>query len=202
VRVTPDFSHESALIQAGKRLVAGVDEVGRGPLAGPVVVAAVILDPDDLPDGLADSKALKPALRHALSETILLKARAIGLASLPASDIDRLNIRAATLAAMRLALVNLPLTPDHALIDGRDVPPGLPCTATAIVKGDATCLSIAAASIIAKTIRDNMMTRLGTAYPAYGFADHAGYGTAKHRDALRRTGASPFHRFSFAPLKS
>jgi ribonuclease HII len=195
-----DFSHEARAIAQGCRLVAGVDEVGRGPLAGPVVAAAVILDPQAVPDGLADSKLLSAQRRDALFDIILRQGLGVGIGSASAVEIDGLNIRQATLLAMRRAVSALPLAPGLVLVDGND-PPTLPCPCEAIIGGDALISSIAAASIIAKVTRDRMMARLGQHYPAYGFAGHAGYGTAKHRAALREHGPCPAHRYSFAPVK-
>lgn len=195
-----DFSHEARAIAQGCQLVAGVDEVGRGPLAGPVVAAAVILDPQAIPDGLADSKLLSAPRREALFDTILQQALAVGIGSASASEIDRLNIRQATLLAMGRSVAALPLAPGLVLVDGND-PPALPFPCEAIIGGDALVCSIAAASIIAKVTRDRMMARLGQHYPAYGFAGHAGYGTAKHRAAIKEHGPCPAHRYSFAPVK-
>jgi ribonuclease HII len=192
-----NFSVERRLLRDGVGPVAGVDEVGRGPLAGPVAVAAVILDPDDLPAGVDDSKALSAEKRERLFRLILLKARSVSLAFASAAEIDALNIRGATLAAMARALNGLALRPALALIDGRDAPPGCGCPARAIVGGDASCLSIAAASIVAKVARDRMMIRLDAHYPEYGFARHVGYATERHAAAIARCGLSPFHRVSF-----
>jgi ribonuclease HII len=179
---------------------AGVDEVGRGPLAGPVVTAAVILDPARIPSGLADSKALKPAAREALFEVILRDAAAVSVASASAARIDAMNIRAATLWAMGRAVAGLSLRPGLVLVDGRDVcPSDAPCRA--IIGGDGLEPAISAASIVAKVLRDRLMTRLGQAYPAYGFGQHAGYGTRAHLAALAAHGPCPEHRRSFAPLK-
>ena len=197
----PHFDNERASQEAGVWPVAGIDEAGRGPLAGPVAAAAVILDPLDIPRGLADSKQLDSRRREELFEEILLRAKAaaIGLAS--AAEIDRVNIRQATFLAMRRACAGLALRPAFALIDGRDVPPGLPCPARAIIKGDAISQSIAAASILAKVTRDRLMTRLAAHHPAYGFDAHMGYPTALHRDAVLGFGPTPFHRMSFGVLK-
>lgn len=195
----PDFSFEEDLRKRGLWPVAGVDEVGRGPLAGPVAAAAVILHPDDLPAGIDDSKALTGRKREALFEQILGRARAVSVAFVTASEIDRINIRQAALLAMTRAVTGLALPPAYTLVDGRDLPP-LACPARAIIKGDAQCLSIAAASIVAKVTRDALMRRLAEIYPDYGFETNAGYGAAHHLDALRRIGPSPFHRMSFAPL--
>lgn len=198
--MTADFSREQAAMAAGHARIAGVDEVGRGPLAGPVVAAAVILDPLAVPDGLADSKELALARREELFGTILASALAVGIGSASASEIDRINIRQATLLAMRRAVTALPLKPALVLVDGND-PPQLACSCEAIIGGDALISSIAAASIIAKVTRDRMMARLSLAYPAYGFASHVGYGTAQHRAALKAHGPCPAHRYSFAPVK-
>jgi ribonuclease HII len=197
----PDYKVERSLMREGAGPVAGVDEVGRGPLAGPVAVAAVILNPTDLPKGVNDSKALSAAEREKLFEIILRKALSVAIAFASAEEIDLLNIRGATLAAMARAVNALSLRPAFALVDGCDWPPGLCCEGRAIIKGDASCLSIAAASIVAKVARDRMMTRLDTLYPDYGFARHVGYGTKVHLEALARCGPTPFHRLSFAPLR-
>ena len=193
----PDFKVERRLLREGVGPVAGVDEVGRGPLAGPVAVAAVILDPRDLPAGVDDSKALSAQRREELFEIILAKAASVSLAFASAEEIDALNIRGATLAAMARAVNGLALRPAIALVDGRDEPPGCGCAARAIVGGDATCLSIAAASIVAKVARDRLMTRLDAHYPDYGFARHVGYATKVHVAAIARYGFSPYHRLTF-----
>ena len=193
----PHFEFEREAFAAGAGWVAGVDEVGRGPLAGPVGVAAVILDPQDLPDGLDDSKALPEARRDALRPVIFAKAISVSVAFASAEEIDRFNIRGATLRAMARAVGALHVRPDLALIDGRDVPDGLVCPARPIVGGDALSLSIAAASIVAKTTRVALMRNLGRDYPGYGFGDHAGYATAFHRSALASLGPCPYHRRSF-----
>jgi len=195
----PDFAFERELFARGCSLVAGVDEVGRGPLAGPVGVAAVILDPDDPPEGVDDSKALSAERREALSELVYAKARCVSIAFASVAEIDALNIRGATLLAMARAVNGLSLRADFALIDGRDVPGGLCCPARAIPRGDARSASIAAASIVAKVARDALMRRLEGAYPGYGFARHAGYATRAHIEALARLGPTPFHRLSFKP---
>ena len=197
----PNYSVERRLLRDGMGPVAGVDEVGRGPLAGPVAVAAVILDPDDLPAGVDDSKALSAQRRERLFEIILNKAASVSLAFASVEEIDALNIRGATLAAMARAVNGLALRPAFALVDGRDEPPGFLCSARAIVGGDASCLSIAAASIVAKVARDRMMIRLDAHYPDYGFAQHVGYATKGHVAAIARVGLSPFHRLSFRPRR-
>ncbi|MCO6186930.1 ribonuclease HII [Rhizobium sp. L1K21] len=194
----PDMTFEKQALKAGARFVAGADEAGRGPLAGPVVAAAVILDPKNIPPGLNDSKKLTAAKRDVLFDAIL-KSAIVSIASSSARTIDAIDIRKASLDAMRRAIGALEETADFALIDGRDVPPGLSCPAKAIIKGDARSLSIAAASIVAKVSRDRMMARAGRIYPAYGFEKHAGYGTAPHRAAIEENGVCPLHRMSFRP---
>lgn len=198
----PDYSFEQRLLDSGSMWIAGVDEVGRGCLAGPVVAAAVVLRADDIPAGLADSKKLSKARREALFEVILAKAAAISLASCSPAQIDSLNIRQASLLAMRRAVSALSVTADHALIDGRDIPERLPCPATALIKGDDRSVSISAASIIAKVMRDRMMTKLDESFPQYGFVRHVGYGTQQHLAALLQFGPSKHHRLSFAPCKA
>lgn len=198
-KLIPDFAHETALIANGCSAVAGVDEVGRGPLAGPVTAAAVVLDPAQIPEGLNDSKALTKARRAALAEVLPMIADvSLGWASV--EEIDALNIRNAALLAMRRAVEGLSRMPGHALIDGNACPPELPCAATTLVKGDARSLSIAAASIVAKVARDRVMEQLDKAHPGYGWASNAGYPTAEHRAALQHLGVTPHHRRSFAPV--
>ncbi|MDF1606627.1 ribonuclease HII [Hoeflea sp. YIM 152468] len=196
----PDCRFETHLVQTGFPLVAGLDEAGRGPLAGPVVAAAVIIDLACLPEGLNDSKAVKPAMREQLFEAILASCLvAVGSAS--AREIEATNIRAASLTAMRRALSALAVRADYALVDGRDLPPGLSCPGRALIKGDARSLSIAAASIIAKVTRDRMMTRAAHIYPAYGFEQHMGYGAPRHLRAIAEHGPCPLHRMTFRPLR-
>jgi ribonuclease HII len=196
----PTYIRESLARAQGLWPVAGIDEVGRGPLAGPVVAAAVLLDPDNIPDGLADSKALKAAQREALFPLIAMSALGIGVGSATAAEIDQLNIRAATFLAMQRAVAALPIRPALLLVDGRDRP-DLGAPVESIIKGDASVASIAAASIIAKVIRDRMMVQLGLQHPVYGFAAHAGYGTPAHLAAIAKAGPCLDHRFSFAPVK-
>nr|WP_306228967.1 ribonuclease HII [Aurantimonas sp. CSK15Z-1] len=196
----PDFRLEEERFARGARFVAGVDEAGRGPLAGPVVAAAVILDPECIPDGLNDSKKLLAEDRERLFEAILSCAT-VAFASASAAEIDRFNIRGATLVAMRRALQALGQAPCHALVDGKDVPPAFAAKGTAVIEGDARCLSIAAASIVAKVVRDRMMTRACAVHPGYGFSRHMGYATAEHRAAITQLGPSPLHRMSFRPLR-
>jgi ribonuclease HII len=195
----PDFTIELDALRKGARLVCGIDEAGRGPWAGPVVAAAVVLDPGDIPAGLDDSKKLTEAQREALMEPILRTAR-VGIGIAEAEQIDRDNILQATLWAMARALDAIGGA-DLALIDGNRAPL-LPCPAKTIVKGDSRSLSIAAASIVAKVTRDRIMARHDATYPLYGFARHKGYGTAFHRQALLRHGPTPLHRRSFAPIKA
>ncbi|MCX5497487.1 ribonuclease HII [Kaistia dalseonensis] len=191
---------ERRLRRRGFRAVAGVDEAGRGPLAGPVVAAAVILDQRKIPDGLDDSKKLSMAEREALFETIMSTA-IVSVAAGSVARIEQTDIRKATLWAMARAVGCLPHAPDHAIIDGIDVPPGLPCPGEAFVKGDSRSVSIAAASIVAKVTRDRMMMRAARHFPDYGFERHMGYGTAAHLAALGTLGACALHRATFAPVR-
>ena len=184
-----------------QRLVAGVDEAGRGPLAGPVAAAAVILDPRNIPAGLADSKILTFEERERLYEAVKASAIAVSIALAGPATIDRLNIRMATLDAMRRALAGLAIRPARAEIDGCDVPPGLCCDGRAIVDGDALVPAISAASIIAKVARDRLMMRLGSEFPRYGFERHMGYGTPEHRAAIVEHGPTRHHRYSFGIVK-
>lgn len=180
-------------------LVCGVDEAGRGPLAGPVVAAAVILDPENPVEGLNDSKKLSAKRRDALAIEIRAKALAWAVAEATVEEIDAINILQASMLAMKRAVEALGVRPIIALIDGNRCPT-LACNAEAIVGGDGKVESIAAASILAKTVRDAGMRELHTAYPQYGFDRHMGYPTALHLQALREHGASPVHRRSFAPV--
>ena len=194
-KFTPDFSFERQCCGP----VCGVDEAGRGPLAGPVVAAAVILTPARIPEGLNDSKALSSKQRELLLNAIEKNAQ-IGIGIAEPEEIDRINILGATLAAMRRAVLALPLSPNTALIDGNKLP-NLPCEAQAIVKGDSRSLSIAAASIIAKVTRDRLMVEADARYPGYGLAGHKGYPTKAHMETVRDLGPSPIHRFSFKPVR-
>jgi ribonuclease HII len=194
------FELEAVELQIRGGPVAGVDEAGRGPLAGPVVAAAVILDPASIPDGIADSKTLEPEVRRALYHEILATAQVgVGVAGVDRIDAD--NILNASLWAMSVAVAELPARPRLALIDGNKVPPRLHCTSRAIVRGDAKCLSIAAASIVAKVTRDAIMVELGRAYPHYGFERHKGYATPEHHAAIERLGVTPHHRRSFKTVQ-
>jgi ribonuclease HII len=192
------YDIEARLAREGFGAIAGVDEVGRGPLAGPVVAAAVVLDPARVPEGLADSKTLSAPEREALFELIVATA-SVGLAAVPHDVIDHINIRRATHLAMARALAALPVPPGLALVDGNDLP-DLPCPARTVVRGDATVASIAAASIVAKVTRDRTMRRLDAWHPAYGFARHVGYPTAAHRAALVERGPCRFHRTTFGAV--
>jgi ribonuclease HII len=182
-------------------LVCGIDEVGRGPLAGPVVAAAVILDPAQPIAGLADSKKLTEKRRTVLADEIRNQALAWALGRAEVAEIDQLNILHASLLAMRRAVDALSLVPVQALVDGNKIPPGLPCAARAIVGGDASEPAISAASILAKVARDSEMVALDAVYPGYGLAGHKGYPTKAHLDALQLLGVSPIHRRTFAPVR-
>jgi ribonuclease HII len=198
-RVARLFERRRRLFESGARLVAGVDEVGMGPLAGPVVAVAVILpERTDLP-GLKDSKQLGRGAREALAPRIREQAIACAAGKVAPHEIDRLNIHRAGLEAMRRAVAALAVHPDWVLVDARTIP-DIAVPQTAIVGGDASDGTIAAASIVAKVHRDAIMRHLGTRYPGYGFDRHMGYGTEQHLEALRRLGPSPVHRRSFAPV--
>jgi ribonuclease HII len=183
------------------RALCGIDEVGRGPLAGPVVAAAVILPARFPVDILADSKALKASARVEIAREIK-RLSVCAIVAVPPETIDRLNIRGATLRAMRRAVFALPVLPDAALVDGRDVPPGLPCPARAIIAGDARQPAIAAASIVAKVARDRLMADAARFFPGYGFERHMGYPAPEHLAALRHLGLTPLHRMSFGPCRA
>jgi ribonuclease HII len=187
------------------RRVAGIDEAGRGPLAGPVVAAAVILRPRCRIEGIADSKVLTAEQRGTLSVAIRREALCFGIGWADRAEIDALNILQATFLAMRRALLAMTLVPDHVLVDGNQLPSldglGWSMTARAIVAGDASQPAISAASILAKTARDNYMNQMDTVYPAYSFATHKGYGTPDHQRRLELHGPCPLHRRSFAPLR-
>lgn len=182
------------------RLVAGVDEVGRGPLVGAVVTAAVILDPTKPIIGLADSKKLSEKRRNALYEEIIVKALSWSLGSAEPEEIDQLNILHATMLAMQRAVAGLHVVPEYVLIDGNRCP-ALPMPSLAVVKGDSRVAEISAASIIAKVTRDREMAELDLSFPQYGFAQHKGYPTAFHLEKLAEHGATEHHRRSFAPVK-
>jgi len=183
-------------------LIAGVDEAGRGPLAGPVVVAAVILDPARRINGIADSKVLTAERREVLAARIRERAIAFSVVTIDVPDIDRYNIFHATMLGMSRALAALAPAPTFALVDGNHLPKGLPCAARAIVDGDATERAIGAASILAKVARDKLMCELDLLHPGYGFARHKGYSTPEHLGALQRLGPCMHHRRSFAPVQA
>ena len=197
--ILPDFSFETASFARGLIRVAGIDEVGRGPLAGPVTAAAVVLDPARIPQGLADSKTLNAARREALAAELALVAE-VSIAHASVEEIDRLNILQASLLAMERAVAGLAQPPDHCLIDGNKIPAGLRGRAEAIVKGDARSLSIAAASIVAIVARDAIMADLAQKFPGYGWEKNAGYPAPAHLNALRNLGVTPWHRRSFKPV--
>ena len=191
----PDFALESRSVQP----VCGIDEVGRGPLAGPVVAAAVILNPLAIPEGIDDSKRLTAARREALHAELLASA-VVGVGQASVEEIDRINILRASFLAMRRALAQLTPGPALALVDGNKVPPALGCPARAIVGGDGLVLSIAAASIVAKVTRDRIMVALAQQFPGYAWERNMGYGTRAHVEALSRLGVTPHHRRSFKPI--
>ena len=194
--MVPDYSYEARY----KGPVAGVDEAGRGPLAGPVVTAAVILDRANIPDGLNDSKKLSKKKREHLFDQIIARAQ-IGIGIAEPEEIDRINVLAATMIAMQRAVADLPVSPEAILIDGNRTPYfDIPCEA--IVKGDTKSLTIAAASIIAKVTRDRLMVLADSRFPGYEMSGHKGYPTQSHREALARLGATPIHRYSYAPVNA
>jgi len=195
----PDFLFELAARANGASVIVGVDEAGRGPLAGPVTAAAVRLHPDRIPPGLNDSKQMTAARRNQLFALILDSAD-VGIGHASVEEIDQINILRASHLAMCRAIAALPAVPDHVLIDGNMIPQGLACRAEAIVGGDARCLSIAAASIIAKVTRDRIMVDLAQQHPGYGWDRNAGYPTREHVAALQNLGVTPAHRRSFKPV--
>ncbi len=193
----PTLTIERTLWEKGHPRIAGVDEAGRGCLAGPVVAAAVVLPPEAALPGLDDSKRLSPEARAALLPEIRRQAVAVGVGRCEPAEIDRLNILWAAMEAMRRAVLDLAATPNYLLIDGNRTIPDAPWPQKTVVKGDAKSLSIAAASVVAKETRDRIMEGLDAAFPAYGWAQHKGYPTAQHYAALRAHGPSPHHRRSF-----
>ncbi len=200
-RQGPTFEVEAHEIACGNGPIADIDEAGRGPWAGPVVAAAVILDPSAIPPGLDDSKALNSAKREALYAAITTSGAKIGIGIANVDRIDRINILRATLWAMSDAVARLDTAPGLAIIDGNQLPQ-LSCPARTIIGGDALCLSIAAASIIAKVTRDRIMHELAQRHPGYGFERHKGYGTSQHKAALDELGPCGEHRRSFAPVRA
>ncbi|MDP2579927.1 ribonuclease HII [Shimia thalassica] len=195
----PDYSYEQAALARGATRVAGVDEVGRGPLAGPVTAAAVVLDPNNIPPGMNDSKVLSAKKREALYDVILAVAD-VSIAHASVEEIDELNILRASHLAMERAVAGLKTAPDHLLIDGNMIPRGLTGSTEAVIKGDAKSLSISAASIVAKICRDRIMWDLAQQFPGYGWETNAGYPSKSHREALQNLGVTPHHRRSFKPV--
>jgi ribonuclease HII len=198
-KTSPDFTFEQAAMASGFRAVAGVDEVGRGPLAGPVVAAAVVLDPDNIPDGLNDSKQVTAKRRDALFDQLMAVAD-VCIAEATVAEIDEHNILRASHIAMMWAIAGLSAPADFVLIDGNQTPRGLITPSQTIVKGDTRSQSIAAASIVAKVWRDRLMVDLAQQHPGYGWDTNAGYPTAVHKKALLTLGVTPHHRRSFKPV--
>ncbi|WP_420568828.1 ribonuclease HII [Thalassovita sp.] len=196
---TPDYSLEHAAHAQGFLRIAGVDEVGRGPLAGPVTAAAVILDPNRIPAGLNDSKKLSEKKRESLLKELLEVAQ-VSVAHATVEEIDTHNILRASHIAMVRAIQGLPQQPDYALIDGNMIPQNLTIPSQAVIKGDALSVSIAAASIVAKIRRDQLMVELGQQFPGYGWEKNKGYPSKQHREALENLGVTPHHRRSFKPV--
>ena len=197
--IAPDLFNDLMIAESGD-LIAGVDEAGRGPLAGPVVAAAVILDPNNPIEGLRDSKKLSARVRERLADEIKKKALAWSIAHATVEEIDELNILEATMLAMKRAIVGLSVEPNLILVDGNRIPK-MNYRINAVVKGDDKVPAISAASILAKTTRDSAMIELDARYPEYGFAKHKGYGVKQHIEAIRRYGILPVHRKSFSPVK-
>jgi ribonuclease HII len=200
LRLDAMLNFERVLWKSGIREIAGVDEAGTGPLAGPVVAAAVVFPPDTELAGIDDSKRLDPEQRAAAEQRIRAAASGIGIGIADVGEIDRLNIYQAALLAMRRAVEALPAPPQHVLVDARAIP-GVEVPQNRFFKGDGINFSIAAASIIAKTQRDRLMTELAESYPEYGLERHKGYGTPEHQEAIRRFGPSPIHRMSFTCIR-
>jgi ribonuclease HII len=197
----PTWRFEDEAYGSGRRFVAGIDEVGRGSLAGPVFAAAVILDRNGPVDGVDDSKLLTPARRVVLAREVLAQAVAVGIGSAGADEVDRINIRNATLRAMRRAVEALPERADHLLLDAATLD-GVDATQVSLIKGDRRSFSIAAASIVAKVLRDGVMEHYAASYPVFGFESNRGYGTAGHLQALARFGPCPIHRRSFRGVRA
>lgn len=192
-----DTTFEDQCLASGATLIAGADEVGRGSLAGPVVAAACILNPDDLPEGINDSKQLTRLQRENLAGEIQQRALAYSISRIEHDEIDQINILKASLRAMELAIKALRPIPDYVLIDGHHRVPNLDCPQSTIIKGDCLSVSVAAASILAKVRRDQWMREYDEQYPGYGFASHAGYNTRIHQEAIARLGPSAIHRLTF-----
>jgi len=196
----PSFRYERALKKKGFNLVCGIDEAGRGPLAGPVVAAAVIFPSEVRIKGLRDSKKLTPKKRNILYEQIMKSAESVGVGIVNEKVIDSVNIFNAAFLAMKAAILELKSAPDHIVVDGRHKIPAITIPQTAVVGGDDICSSVAAASIIAKVTRDSIMVKLDKRYPGFGFAKHKGYGTARHLALLKKKGPTPIHRRSYMPV--
>ena len=192
------YNIEASFRLKGNEVIIGVDEVGRGPWAGPVTACAVILNPDNIPHGLNDSKKLNVVRRNELFLKIM-ESSLVSCVHVDVEEIDKINILQATFRAMERSILKLPI-PDHILIDGNKLPPNLPSPATAIIKGDTKSASIAAASIIAKVTRDQLMANLSLEYPGYGWEKNSGYGTKMHQLGLLNNGVTPHHRRSFKPI--
>lgn len=199
-RPRPTFEIERRILHQGHSPVAGVDEAGRGPWAGPVVAAAIVLNSSDIPEGIDDSKALTEDVRQQIYDRILASGAHHGIGIAEVDRIDQYNILKATLWAMEKAIENLPVLPQYVLVDG-NAAPQLKCQIQTIIQGDSKSLSIAAASILAKVTRDRIMCTYEDQYPGYGFARHKGYGTPEHKAALGRLGLTPLHRRSFKPIQ-
>jgi len=192
-----DTAFENQCLASGAKLIAGADEVGRGALAGPVVAAACILNLDDLPEGINDSKQLTRLQRERLAEEIQRRAVAYSISRIEHQEIDQVNILKASLRAIELAIKGLRPIPDYVLIDGHQKVPNLDCPQSTIIKGDCLSVSVAAASIVAKVARDQWMREYDEQYPGYGFASHAGYNTRVHQEAIARLGPCAIHRLTF-----
>lgn len=206
----PSYDFEKKLLSQDYSFICGVDEVGRGSLAGPLCVAAVILDPKYFQDNkelhllynIRDSKLLTKKNREHYYDKIFSASLSVAISIIPSFIIDKINIRQSVLLAMKSAIFSLSLKADHALIDGREIPPNLNIPAAAIIKGDQKCLSIAAASVVAKVTRDRMMENLGKFYPSFGFEKNVGYGTQRHREAIKNIGIiQKIHRLTFGSVK-
>jgi ribonuclease HII len=193
-----NYDLETELRISGKEIIAGIDEVGRGPWAGPVTACAVILDPNNIPDGLNDSKVLTAKRREQLFDLIMDSAQ-VSCVHVEVAEIDLINILQATFRAMERAVSHLPI-PNHILVDGNKLPPNLPSPATAVVKGDAKSVSIAAASIIAKVCRDKFISKLSKQFNNYGWDTNSGYGTKQHLRAIKKFGITEYHRKTFSPI--
>ena len=196
----PSFSLENKLINAGLNFIAGTDEVGRGAWAGPVTAAAVILNPKKIPNGINDSKKLTKNKRNRLSDEIIATSISYSVIHISVFEIDKINILEASMLAMRSAALSLDKTPSHILVDGNKIPTNLNCPATAVVKGDNLSLTIAAASILAKVARDQIMEDLAEDFPKYGWETNVGYGTKAHIQGISQYGITPHHRLSFKPI--